>query len=72
MFTIVKNKIYMIENEKMITVDISVENGIKKVGTETSLPKTYTVYSYEEIKAKFHIKEGQPYKTKVEKKSDNK
>ena len=61
MFTIVDNKVYVIENDKMFPVNISKEKGIEKVGQAKDLPKTYEVYTIQEILIKFNIQENKPY-----------
>ncbi len=61
MFTIIDNKVYIVENDKMFPVNISREKGIEKVGQSKDLPKTYNVYTINEILVKFNIKENEPY-----------
>ncbi len=61
MFTIVKNKVYLVENDKMFPVNVSIENGVQKVGQEQDLPKGYQVYTLNEILVKFNIKLENPY-----------
>ncbi|MCI8273433.1 MAG: hypothetical protein HFJ55_05070 [Clostridia bacterium] len=61
MFTIIDNKVYVVENDKIFPVNISRENGIEKVGLEKDLPKTYEVYTINEIFVKFNIQENKPY-----------
>lgn len=61
MFTIIDNKVYVVENDKMFPVNVSKENGIEKVGQAKDLPKTYSVYTINEILVKFNIKDNEPY-----------
>ncbi|MGN1301594.1 MAG: hypothetical protein ACI4U9_03620 [Clostridia bacterium] len=61
MFTVLKNKVYLIENEKIFPVNISIENGIEKVGAGIELPKTYEILTFNEIKVKFNIRIDKPY-----------
>lgn len=61
MFTIVSNKVYVVEDNKMFPVNISKENGVEKVGQSKDLPKTYEVYTIQEILIKFNIQENKPY-----------
>ncbi len=61
MFTIVKNKVYLVEKDKMLPVNVSIENGVQKVGQEQDLPKGYQVYTLNEILVKFNIKLEKPY-----------
>lgn len=61
MFTITNNKVYVLEDNKMFPVNISKENGIEKVGQSKDLPKTYEVYTIQEILIKFNIQENKPY-----------
>lgn len=61
MFTILKNKVYLIEKEQLFPVNISIENGIKKVGEGIDLPKVYEIFTFNEIKVKFNIKIENPY-----------
>ncbi len=61
MFTIVNNKVYLIEKEKMFPVNVSVENGIQKVGQAQDLPEGYSIYTLQEIHIKFNIKAERPY-----------
>lgn len=61
MFTIIDNKVYLIEDNKMFPVNVSRENGIEKVGQAKDLPKTYNIYTINEILVKFNIKENEPY-----------
>ena len=58
MFTITNNKVYVLEDNKMFPVNISKENGIEKVGQSKDLPKTYEVYTIQEILIKFNIQEN--------------
>ncbi len=61
MFTVVDNKVYLIEAEKMFPVNISKENGIVKVGQLKDLPSNYPIYTIQEIFIKFNIEENKPY-----------
>ena len=61
MFTIIDNKVYIVENDKMLPVNVSREKGIEKVGQAKDLPKTYNVYTINEILVKFNIKDNEPY-----------
>jgi hypothetical protein len=61
MFTIVNNKVYVVEDNKMFPVNISKEKGIEKVGQSKDLPKAYEVYTINEIFVKFNIQENKPY-----------
>lgn len=61
MFTIVNNKVYVVEDNKMFPVNISKENGVEKVGQAKDLPKTYEVYTIQEILIKFNIQGNNPY-----------
>jgi len=61
MFTIIDNKVYIVENDKIFPVNISKEKGIEKVGQPKDLPKTYNVYTINEILVKFNIKDNEPY-----------
>lgn len=61
MFTIVDNKVYVVESNKMFPVNISKEKGIEKVGQAKDLPKAYEVYTINEIFVKFNIQENKPY-----------
>ena len=61
MFTIIDNKVYIVENNKMFPVNVSREKGIEKVGQAKDLPKTYNVYTINEILVKFNIKDNEPY-----------
>lgn len=61
MFTIVYNKVYVVEDSKMFPVNVSKENGVEKVGQAKDLPKTYEVYTIQEILIKFNIQENKPY-----------
>lgn len=61
MFTIIDNKVYVVENDKIFPVNVSKENGIEKVGQAKDLPKTYNVYTINEILVKFNIQENKPY-----------
>lgn len=61
MFTIVNNKVYVVEDNKMFPVNVSKENGVEKVGQGKDLPKTYEVYTIQEILIKFNIQENKPY-----------
>lgn len=61
MFTIIDNKVYLIEDNKMFPVNVSRENGVEKVGQTKDLPKTYEVYTIQEILIKFNIQENKPY-----------
>lgn len=61
MFTIINNKVYVIENDKIFPINISREKGIEKVGQAKDLPKTYNIYTINEILIKFNIKENEPY-----------
>ena len=61
MFTIITNKVYVIEGSKMFPVNVSREKGVEKVGQGKDLPKTYDIYTIQEIFAKFNIKENKPY-----------
>lgn len=61
MFTIVNNKVYVVEGSKMFPVNISKEKGIEKVGQSKDLPKAYEVYTINEIFVKFNIQENRPY-----------
>lgn len=69
MFTIVKNKVYLIENDKMFPINVSIENGVQKVGQVQDLPKGYQVYTLNEILVKFNIKLEKPYLFETEKES---
>ena len=64
-YIVESDKIYMIENDKMIGVNISF-NKIEKVGSEKALPKEYKTYSEDEIKRKFQISEVNSYNFKKE------
>ncbi|MCI9245540.1 MAG: hypothetical protein HFJ30_00055 [Clostridia bacterium] len=61
MFTLVDNKVYVVEGSKMFPVNISRENGIEKAGQAKDLPKGYQVYTINEIFVKFNIQENKPY-----------
>ena len=61
MFTIIDNKVYIVENDKIFPVNISREKGIEKVGQPKDLPTAYEVYTINEIFVKFNIKENEPY-----------
>lgn len=61
MFTIVKNKVYLVEKDKMFPVNVSIENGVQKVGQERDLPEGYQVYTLREIQVKFNIEKEKPY-----------
>lgn len=61
MFTIVDNKVYLVEDNKMSPVNVSKEKGVEKVGQAKDLPKTYEVYTIQEIFVKFNIEEYNPY-----------
>ena len=61
MFTILKNKVYLIEKDKLFPVNISIEKGIEKVGAGVELPKAYEIFTFNEIKVKFNIKIENPY-----------
>lgn len=61
MFTIIDNKVYLIENDKMFPVNVSIENGVQKVGRAQDLAKGYQVYTLNEIQVKFNIKLEKPY-----------
>lgn len=61
MFTIVDNKVYVVEGSKMFPVNISRENGIEKAGQAKDLPKGYQAYTINEIFVKFNIQENKPY-----------
>lgn len=61
MFTIVSNKVYVVEDNKMFPVNVSKEKGVEKVGQNKDLPKTYEVYTIQEILIKFNIQENKPY-----------
>ena len=61
MFTIIDNKVYIVENDKIFPVNVSREKGIEKVGQAKDLPKTYNLYTINEILVKFNIKENEPY-----------
>jgi hypothetical protein len=61
MFTILKNKVYLIEKEQIFPVNISIENGIEKVGAGIELPKAYDIFTFNEIKVKFNIRIDNPY-----------
>lgn len=61
MFTIIDNKVYVVEDNKIFPVNVSREKGIEKVGQAKDLPKSYEVYTINEILVKFNIKENEPY-----------
>lgn len=61
MFTIVDNKVYLVEKDKMFPVNVSIENGVQKVGQAKDLPNGYQVYTLNEIQIKFNIKLEKPY-----------
>ncbi len=61
MFTIVKNKVYLIEDDKIFPINVSIENGVQKVGQVQDLPEGYQVYTLNEILVKFNIKLENPY-----------
>ena len=61
MLTVVKNKVYLIEKNKMFPVNVSIEKGIQKVGQEKDLPKDYQIYTLNEIFVKFNIQKEKPY-----------
>lgn len=61
MFTIIDNKVYVVENNKIFPVNVSRKNGIEKVGQAKDLPKTYNVYTINEILVKFNIGENKSY-----------
>ena len=61
MFTILKNKIYLIEDNKLFPVNISIEKGIEKVGAGIDVPAAYEIFTINEIKVKFNIKPETPY-----------
>lgn len=61
MFTIIQDKVYLVEEDKMFPVNVSIENGIQKVGQSQDLPKGYQVYTLREIQIKFNIDIEKPY-----------
>ena len=61
MFTIIKDKVYLVEKDKMFPVNVSIEKGIQKVGQAQDLPKGYQVYTLREIQIKFNIDIEKPY-----------
>lgn len=61
MFTIIKDKVYLVEKDKMFPVNVSIENGVEKVGQAQDLPKGYQVYTLREIQVKFNIDKDKPY-----------
>lgn len=61
MFTIVNNKVYVIEKDKMFPVNVSIENGVEKVGEGEKLPEDYPIYTLREIQIKFGIEKEKPY-----------
>ncbi len=61
MFTIIQDKVYLVEKDKMFPVNVSIENGIQKVGQVQDLPKGYQVYTLREIQIKFNIDIEKPY-----------
>ena len=62
MFTIVNNKPYLIENNKMFPINVSIEKGVEKTGKEEKLPANYPIYTLKEIYIKFGIQKDKPYK----------
>lgn len=62
MFTIVNNKPYLIENDKMFPINVSIEKGVEKAGKEEKLPANYPIYTLREIQIKFGIQKDKPYK----------
>lgn len=67
MFTIIDNKVYVIENDKMFPVNVSIEKGVEKVGEGAKLPKDYPVYTLREIQIKFGVTKDNPYVMKKSK-----
>lgn len=61
MFTIIKDKVYLIEEDKMFPVNVSIENGVQKVGQAQDLPEGYQIYTLREIQIKFNIDIEKPY-----------
>lgn len=61
MFTMIKDKVYLVEEDKMFPVNVSIEKGIQKVGQAQDLPKGYQVYTLREIQVKFNIDIEKPY-----------
>lgn len=61
MFTIIKDKVYLVEEDKMFPVNVSIESGVQKVGQAQDLPKGYQVYTLREIQIKFNIDIEKPY-----------
>nr|DAF02036.1 MAG TPA: hypothetical protein [Bacteriophage sp.] len=61
MFTIIKEKVYLVEKDEMFPVNVSIEKGIQKVGQAQDLPKGYQVYTLREIQVKFNIDIEKPY-----------
>lgn len=61
MFTIVDNKVYVIENDKMFPVNVSIEKGVNKVGEGVKLPKDYPIYTLREIQIKFGVEKEKAY-----------
>ena len=61
MLTIIKDKVYLVEEDKMFPVNVSIEKGIQKVGQAQDLPKGYQVYTLREIQVKFNIDIEKPY-----------
>lgn len=61
MFTIIQDKVYLVEKDTMFPVNVSIENGIQKVGQARDLPKGYQVYTLREIQIKFNIDIEKPY-----------
>lgn len=61
MFTIIQDKVYLVEKDKMFPVNVSIEKGVQKVGQAKELPKGYQVYTLREIQIKFNIDIEKPY-----------
>lgn len=61
MFTIIDNKVYVIENDKMFPVNVSIEKGVEKVGEGVKLPKDYPLYTLREIQIKFGVEKEKAY-----------
>lgn len=61
MFTIIKDKVYLVEKDKMFPINVSIEKGIQKVGQAQDLPNGYQIYTLREIQIKFNIDIEKPY-----------
>lgn len=61
MFTIVDNKPYLIENNKMFPINVSLEKGVEKAGKEEKLPANYPIYTLREIQIKYGVEKEKAY-----------